>query len=68
MTTNPPNPSTPSESTVQAFADIPRPGAAIEKGWPVLTILARGSSPEEVRERLQSRAAELDQLLADASP
>jgi uncharacterized protein len=53
---------------VPAFADIPKPGAAIEKGWPVLTILARGSSPEEVRERLQSRAAELDRLLADDSP
>lgn len=52
---------------VPAFADIPHANAMIEPGWPVLTILAAGSSPAEVRERLQSRAAELDQLLADAS-
>ena len=49
------------------FADIPHPGTIVEPGWPVLTIMAGGSSPAEVRERLQSRAAELDQLLADAS-
>jgi uncharacterized protein len=51
-----------------AFADIPHPGAVIEIGWPVLTILVSGSSPDEVRERLQSRAAKLDQLLAGSSP
>jgi predicted ATP-grasp superfamily ATP-dependent carboligase len=48
-------------------ADIPHPGAIVEPGWPVLTIMAAGSSPAKVRQRLQSRAAELDQLLADAS-
>jgi predicted ATP-grasp superfamily ATP-dependent carboligase len=53
---------------VPALADIPHPGTAIEKGWPVLTILETGSSPEAVRERLQSRAAELDQLLAGPFP
>jgi predicted ATP-grasp superfamily ATP-dependent carboligase len=47
------------------FADIPHPGAIVEPGWPVLTIMAAGSSPAEVRERLQSRAAEVDELLAD---
>jgi len=51
-----------------AFADIPHSRAVIEAGWPVLTILERGSSPAEVRQRLQSRAAELDRLLAGSSP
>jgi predicted ATP-grasp superfamily ATP-dependent carboligase len=46
------------------FADVPEPGAHFEPGWPVLTAFATGSSPVEVRSRLQSRAAELDQLLA----
>jgi predicted ATP-grasp superfamily ATP-dependent carboligase len=50
------------------FADIPHPGTVIERDWPVLTILVSGSSPDEVRERLQSRAAGLDRILADASP
>lgn len=50
------------------FADIPHPGAAIEAGSPVLTFFAQGSSPAEVRERLQSRAAELDLLFAEAHP
>jgi predicted ATP-grasp superfamily ATP-dependent carboligase len=47
------------------FADIPDVGANIEAGWPVLTLFGRGSSPSAVRDQLQSRAAELDSLLAD---
>jgi predicted ATP-grasp superfamily ATP-dependent carboligase len=50
------------------FADIPDAGAVIERGHPVLTIFAAGSSPTECRERLQSRAAELDELFAVATP
>lgn len=50
------------------FADIPEPGAAIAEGHPVLTFFATGSTPAEVRERLQSRAAELDQLFREAHP
>lgn len=46
-------------------ADIPEAGASIEAGRPVLTIFAAGSSPATVRERLQSRAAELDALFAE---
>jgi uncharacterized protein len=53
---------------VPAFADIPEPGATIERGHPVLTFFATGSAPAEVRERLQSRAAALDQLFKDAHP
>jgi predicted ATP-grasp superfamily ATP-dependent carboligase len=49
-----------------AFADIPAPGAAVEEGHPVLTIFVTGSSPVDCRERLQSRAAELDRLFAEA--
>jgi predicted ATP-grasp superfamily ATP-dependent carboligase len=45
-----------------ALADIPATGTTIEPGWPVLTMLEGGSTPAEVRARLQSRAAELEQL------
>ena len=47
-----------------AFADVPVVGSRIEPGWPVLTMLEGGSSPAEVRARLQSRAADLDRLFA----
>jgi len=50
------------------FADIPEVGSRIEAGHPVLTILLEGSSPAYCRLRLQSRAAELDQLFAGNSP
>jgi predicted ATP-grasp superfamily ATP-dependent carboligase len=50
------------------FADIPEVGAIIDAGWPVLTYFAGGSSPVAVRERLQSRAAELDVLFAECQP
>lgn len=53
---------------VPTFADIPEPGATIERGHPVLTFFATGSTPAEVRERLQSRAAALDSLFTDAHP
>ncbi len=51
-----------------AFADIPDPGAAVPAGSPVLTLLVAGSSPADCRDRLQSRAAELDRLLAGPTP
>lgn len=50
------------------YADIPAPGEAIESGWPVLTFFAAGATAEACRERLQSRAAELDQLFAEPAP
>ena len=50
------------------FADIPEPGSAIEAGRPVLTFFATGSTPAEARERLQSRAAELDRIFRDSQP
>lgn len=50
------------------FADIPDPGTRIEAGSPVLTFFAQGSTPAEVRDRLQSRASELDQLFRDSQP
>src|SRR5262249_6560684 len=53
---------------VPEFADIPEASAVIEAGHPVLTFFATGSTHAEVRERLQSRAAGLDQLFTDAHP
>jgi predicted ATP-grasp superfamily ATP-dependent carboligase len=50
------------------FADIPEAGSVIESGHPVLTFFATGSTPAEVRERLQSRAAELDALFQGCTP
>ena len=50
------------------FADIPEAGSAIHAGWPVLTFFATGSTPAEVRARLQLQAAELDQLFAGRAP
>jgi predicted ATP-grasp superfamily ATP-dependent carboligase len=52
---------------VPQFADIPEPGSVIELGWPVLTFFTTGSTPEECRERLQSRAAELDRLFEEST-
>ena len=49
---------------VPDFADIPEPGEVIEPGWPVLTFFATGSTPDEVRGKLQSTAAELDTLFS----
>jgi predicted ATP-grasp superfamily ATP-dependent carboligase len=50
------------------FADIPQPGRAKEAGSPVFTFFATGSTPAEVRGRLQSRAAELDALFKECTP
>ena len=53
---------------VPGFADIPEAGSRVEAGHPVLTVFAQGSTPAEVRERLQSRAAELDVLFQEHQP
>ena len=47
---------------VPGYADIPEPGAPIERGMPVLTVFATASSAHECRIRLQLRARELDRL------
>jgi predicted ATP-grasp superfamily ATP-dependent carboligase len=52
---------------VPDFADIPEPGELIEAGSPVLTFFASGSNPDDCRERLQSRAGELDILFRNAT-
>jgi predicted ATP-grasp superfamily ATP-dependent carboligase len=51
-----------------AFADIPEPGEVIEPGHPVLTFFAAGSTADECRSRLQSTAAELDELFSCEAP
>ena len=53
---------------IPGFADIPAPGEIIERGWPVLTFFASGLSAADVRIHLQSQAAELDRLFAEATP
>ncbi len=50
------------------FADIPAANSVVPAGHPVLTLLVSGSSAAECKERLQSRARELDQLLAEHTP
>lgn len=50
------------------FADIPEPGEPIPAGAPVITFFATGQTGEECRQRLQSRAAELDWLFAGTTP
>ena len=49
------------------FADIPAPGAHIEKGQPVLTILDEAESEVVLIEQLKSRAAELDKIFNAAT-
>jgi len=45
------------------FADVPHPGAVIEAGEPVLTVLARAETPEECVARLdRAEAAWVDRL------
>jgi predicted ATP-grasp superfamily ATP-dependent carboligase len=51
-----------------AFADIPESGSTVYAGQPVITVLVSGSSTRECRERLQSRAAELDHFFGEQSP
>jgi predicted ATP-grasp superfamily ATP-dependent carboligase len=50
------------------FADIPDAGSTIETGHPVFTFFATGSTPAEVRKRLQSRASELNALFQGCNP
>ena len=48
---------------VPRFADIPRPGTVIEAGWPVMTLIAAGPSPEACRARLERRRAAWERAL-----
>jgi predicted ATP-grasp superfamily ATP-dependent carboligase len=47
------------------FADIPDAGEVIEPGHPVLTFLARGSTADECRAKLNERATQLDRLFEE---
>jgi predicted ATP-grasp superfamily ATP-dependent carboligase len=49
---------------IDDIADVPHSGDIIEQGWPILTILARGSSVEDCRENLKQQAAQAYHLLA----
>jgi predicted ATP-grasp superfamily ATP-dependent carboligase len=55
------------EISFPELADIPSPGTSIDAGWPIATVLAEGTSAEEVRTKLRLRAGRLLQAcrLAD---
>ncbi len=44
------------------FADIPKPGSAIHRGSPVITIFAKADSLTEVKAQLKTRTSQLDLL------
>jgi predicted ATP-grasp superfamily ATP-dependent carboligase len=44
------------------FADIPKPGSAIHRGSPVVTIFAKADSLTEVKAQLKTRTSQLDSL------
>lgn len=50
------------------YADIPDPGAVVEAGHPVVTLLADGGSEAAVLDTLKERAAELDGLFGFGTP
>jgi predicted ATP-grasp superfamily ATP-dependent carboligase len=47
-----------------AFADIPAPGSVIEAGWPILTVMAAGSTERDVLEALRRQAEAIESALA----
>ena len=49
--------------TWPASSDLPRVGTRIEKGHPVLTLFARGATPEEVVTKLKARVAIVERQL-----
>ncbi|MGE3407234.1 MAG: ATP-grasp domain-containing protein [Pirellulales bacterium] len=49
------------------LADIPRIGSGIVRGWPICTVLADGTSPTEVEQRLQSDSGKILELLEAAA-
>jgi predicted ATP-grasp superfamily ATP-dependent carboligase len=50
------------------FADIPGPGEVIERGWPVLTVLAEGDDRERCLAALRERAGRVQRLLFGDRP
>jgi predicted ATP-grasp superfamily ATP-dependent carboligase len=46
------------------LADIPLPGARIEAGWPVVTVLTTGRDEHEVMTSLRHRVAEMQRRIA----
>jgi len=44
------------------FADIPQPASRIEEGWPIMTLLAEGETPERCRSELLQRTAQILRL------
>jgi predicted ATP-grasp superfamily ATP-dependent carboligase len=53
----------PPVEVVPPFADIPLAGQAIAKGWPILTVFAKGNSLEECVDVLRRTTRDLDHWL-----
>ncbi len=53
----------PSAEIMPAFADVPHPGAVIEAGRPILTLLRRALTVEACHEELRRLASDLDRWL-----
>jgi predicted ATP-grasp superfamily ATP-dependent carboligase len=51
------------DSTWTSFADVPRVGARIERGHPIVTLLARGATSDEVAACLKARVAIVEKQL-----
>jgi len=50
------------------FADLPVPGEVVERGWPVLTILAVAESPERCLAQLRERAERVQSIMFGRQP
>src|SRR5205823_5319147 len=55
--------SVPPSGEMPAFADIPAPGADIQAGHPVLTLLAEADDEDACMKALRLRAEEVERLL-----
>lgn len=54
-------------TSLPAVADVPCPDVKLRRGFPVLTLLARGRDCDQVERELQQRAALLESLLYSTS-
>jgi predicted ATP-grasp superfamily ATP-dependent carboligase len=53
----------PAPQEIPQFADIPAPGTAIQRGWPILTLFHEAETVDACTEALRQKAVALDRLL-----